>query len=174
MKLDALAVRCLLTLPPPCMYAGRDKGLRIVDVPTSELNNLVDIARGCARYPRLRFIIVADHVDFPLRGSLAADLSGALTAGGPSGWPSNAILYVGVSATSTLSMDSVVSRFGSFITTEALDEGGFKRAVSELAAGVGLPVGDEDLSAAVAWASKRGGFSVRAAWQYVHSVKPRQ
>lgn len=53
-----------------------------MDVPHHELHNILDIARGCARYPRLRFILVADHVDLPMRGQLAADMAAGLSAGG--------------------------------------------------------------------------------------------
>jgi hypothetical protein len=62
--------------------AGREAGLRIVEVPASEVSNLVDIARGCARYPRVHFILVVDHLELPLRGAGATDLMGALAAAG--------------------------------------------------------------------------------------------
>jgi hypothetical protein len=45
----------------------------------------VDIARGCARYPRLHFILVVDQLELPHRGHGAADLLGALAAAG-GGW----------------------------------------------------------------------------------------
>ena len=79
------------------MAAGKDKGLRIVEVPASEQASILEIARGAGRYPRIHFIIVVDNLDFPLRGGLAADLMAGLTVSGSnaSGWPSNALLYVG-------------------------------------------------------------------------------
>jgi hypothetical protein len=61
---------------------GREDGLRVVEVPAAEVANLVDIARGCARYPRVHFVLVVDHLDLPLRGSGATDLLGALAAAG--------------------------------------------------------------------------------------------
>jgi len=63
---------------------GREAGLRLVEVPASEVNNILDIARGCARYPRVRFILVADHLELPLRGTAAADISSALSGSGMS------------------------------------------------------------------------------------------
>ncbi len=54
----------------------------MVDVPASELANILDIARGCARYPRVRFVLVADHVELPLRGQVAADLSAGMSGTG--------------------------------------------------------------------------------------------
>lgn len=56
-----------------------------MEVPASEVSNLVDIARGCARYPRVHFILVVDHLELPLRGGGATDLMGALAAAGV-GW----------------------------------------------------------------------------------------
>lgn len=53
-----------------------------MEVPASEVSNLVDIARGCARYPRVHFILVVDHLELPLRGAGATDLLGALAAAG--------------------------------------------------------------------------------------------
>jgi hypothetical protein len=87
---------CYLTLHLTFDYVpptpGREQGLRIVEVPASEVHNLVDIARGCARYPRVHFILVVDHLELPLRGAGSADLMGALAAaggcseGGVGGW----------------------------------------------------------------------------------------
>lgn len=74
---------------------------------------MVEIARGCGRYPRLRFIIVADHIDFPIRGNVSADLATGLSGGGGAGWPENTLLYVGASANATIGYnDPIVSRFG--------------------------------------------------------------
>ena len=53
-----------------------------MEVGSSELSNIIDVARGCARYPRVRFILVADHVDFPLRGALASDIMAGMVGGG--------------------------------------------------------------------------------------------
>ena len=82
-------LRCLFAVLPSIllliMYPptpGREQGLRIVEVPASEVHNLVDIARGCARYPRVHFILVVDHLELPLRGPGSADLMGALAAAG--------------------------------------------------------------------------------------------
>ncbi len=63
-----------------------------MDLSGAELGNILEAARGCSRYPRLRFVLVADHVDFPLRGAAAADLMSGLTGSGPSGWPANTLL----------------------------------------------------------------------------------
>lgn len=54
--------------------SAADKGLRVVEVSAAEVPNLMDVARGCGRYPRLRFLIVADHVDLPFKGQVATDL----------------------------------------------------------------------------------------------------
>lgn len=85
--------------PPPTSPPGRDKGLRLVDVSGAELSSLLEAARGCGRYPRLRFVLVADHVELPLGrgGALAADLMAGLAGAGPSGWPSNTLLVGSVS-----------------------------------------------------------------------------
>mgnify|MGYP001807795005 CR=1 FL=1 len=72
--------------------SGKDRGLRLVDVSGAELSNILEVARGCGRYPRLRFVLVADHVDFPVRGAAAAELCSGLSGSGPSGWPANTLL----------------------------------------------------------------------------------
>ena len=53
-----------------------------MDVPASEGRNILDIARGCARYPRVRFVLVMDHVDLPLGGDTAKDLMAGLSGAG--------------------------------------------------------------------------------------------
>ncbi len=63
-----------------------------MDVTGAELGNILEVARGCGRYPRLRFVLVADHVDFPVRGAAAAELCSGLSGSGPSGWPANTLL----------------------------------------------------------------------------------
>eukprot|EP00879_Flechtneria_rotunda_P022214 GHRR01023438.1.p1 GENE.GHRR01023438.1~~GHRR01023438.1.p1 ORF type:complete len:493 (+),score=139.30 GHRR01023438.1:778-2256(+) len=64
------------------LLAGRDAGVRLVQIPNSELPNTVDIAKGCARYPRVRFILVADNVELPLRGPASAELVAGLEGSG--------------------------------------------------------------------------------------------
>jgi hypothetical protein len=89
----SLTISCWLYLynqlnhppPPTHTHTGREQGLRIVEVPASEVCNLVDIARGCARYPRLHFILVVDQLELPHRGAGASDLMGALAAAGEGG-----------------------------------------------------------------------------------------
>lgn len=50
-----------------------------MEVPPSEASNLLAIAQGCGRYPRVRFILVLDHVDLPLgKGALLNDLLAGL------------------------------------------------------------------------------------------------
>ena len=81
----------------------------------------------------MRFILVADHVDLPLRGSLLQDLASGLGGAGGSGWPANTLLYIGASASSTVSpSDPVVARAGVLVVTEELDEAGFKSALGQL------------------------------------------
>ncbi|KAI8474492.1 MAG: hypothetical protein J3K34DRAFT_518218 [Monoraphidium minutum] len=127
------------------LAAAKKQGIRLVDVPSSELPNILDIARGCARYPRVRFILVADHVDLPLRASqyprvrfiLVADhdLSAGMAGAGGSGWPANTLLYLGASSGSTVSpTDPVVQRAGVLVVTEELTEQGFREALGQLLA----------------------------------------
>lgn len=145
-------------------FSGKDKGVRIVEVPSNEQSSILEVARGAGRYPRIRFILVADNVDMPLRGGMAADLMAGLTGGsGASGWPDNILLYVGVTPTSTLSFDPVVSRFGEIITTGDLSEQDFEATLTEVS---GSPVSPDQVSAAVRWAEARGGPSVRNAVMY--------
>ena len=81
----------------------------------------------------MRFILVADHVDLPLRGGLLQDLASGLGGAGGSGWPANTLLYIGASASSTVSpSDPVVARAGVLVVTEELDEAGFKSALGQL------------------------------------------
>lgn len=70
------------SLPLYLSLSGREAGVRVVEVPSSEVANLVDIARGCGRYPRVHFILVVDHLELPYRGAAAPDLLGALAAAG--------------------------------------------------------------------------------------------
>jgi len=152
------------------LAAGRERGLRVVDV-GADAGAILEAARGCGRYPRLRFVVVADHVDMPLRGSTAADIMAGLSSTGASGWPSNTLLYLGASASSSVSLDPVVARFGlKLFMPKALDHAQFAQALKELA-GVMVPKGEpvpdvpeEQLAKAIAWAEANdGGLSVRAA-----------
>jgi predicted AAA+ superfamily ATPase len=141
------------------LLAGSEKGLRLVEVPPSEANNVLEIARACARYPRIRFILVLDHLELPVRGALAADLMNGLASGGSSQWPENCLLYVGASSSSAISFsDPIVSRFGIVETTAMLTEAQFLETVKELA---GKEVSQpEDL---LKLARTRGGLTVRTA-----------
>lgn len=142
--------------------AGKEKGVRVVEVPSSEQGALLDIARGAGRYPRIRFIIVADNLDLPLRGTLASELMAGLTGGtGPSGWPSNALLYVGASPSSTITFDSVVSRFGIVLTTGDLTDEQFARTLAEMLKVDTVPA--DYLTQAQSFARSRGGFTIRNA-----------
>ncbi|WIA40947.1 hypothetical protein OEZ86_004601 [Tetradesmus obliquus] len=170
------------------LLAGKEAGLRIVEVPPSELPNILDIARGCARYPRVHFILVADHVDSPLKGQLAADLMSGLGSSGASGWPSNTLLYVGASASSTVSRsDPVVARCPLVVPLQGLqDEEAFLQAVEELLAAKQSSSSSSSSSssggsssssgvlsgelkeAALAW-GKQQGLSVRSAAVFARS-----
>lgn len=178
------------------LLAGRDCGLRIVEVPPSELPNILDIARGCARYPRVHFVLVADHVELPLRGSVAQDLMSGLGGCGGSGWPSNTLLYLGVSSESTVSRsDSVVARCPLVVPVQGLpDEQAYMEAVEELVAarrssssssissssGAGEGVSEsvsggerglsEQLREAAAGWGKQQGWSVRSAALFARSM----
>lgn len=133
----------------------------------ADVGSILEAARGCGRYPRARFILVADHVDLPVRGAAAADLLAGLSGTGASGWPSNTLLYLGATATSTVNVDPLVSRFGLKLLTKHLSEGEFAATLKELAAGMtGQPAEDvpaEQLKSAVEYAFADGGLSVRAA-----------
>jgi hypothetical protein len=156
-----------------------------VEVPPSELPNILDIARGCARYPRVHFILIADHVELPLKGQTAADLMSGLGGSGASGWPSNTLLYLGASASSTVSRsDPVVSRCPLVVPLQGLqDEGAFLQAIEEMmaakqqqdgaaAAGGGSSscggLAGELKDAALAW-GKQQGTSVRSAAVFARS-----
>lgn len=146
--------------------------MRVVEVPANEQGALLEAARGAGRYPRIRFILVADNMEFPLRGGLAADLMAGLTGGsGPSGWPSNALLYVGASPSSTISYDPVVSRFGLVLTTGELSEAQFGETLAELAAASGASPPADFVAGATQWAKARGGLSVRNAWMALNAAK---
>lgn len=142
--------------------------MRVVEASGSEVGGLLEIARGCGRYPRLRFIIVADHVDFPLRGQLAADLMAGLSGSGPSGWPSNTLLYMGATATSTINMDPIVSRFGILQATNFLTDEEWSGVLTQLAAQRQQPAPTaEQIAAAADWAKSRGGKTIRSAVQFL-------
>ncbi|KAG2443031.1 hypothetical protein HYH02_009446 [Chlamydomonas schloesseri] len=154
------------------LAAGKERGLRLVDVSGAELGNILEVARGCGRYPRLRFVLVADHVDFPLRGAAAAELCSGLSGSGPSGWPSNTLLYMGASASSALSYDAVVNRFGLILTTKDLDAEGFATTLRQVAGEDGAKLTDEDVTYAADWAKKQaGGLSIRSAVHYVRRAR---
>ncbi|GIL72705.1 hypothetical protein Vretimale_4412 [Volvox reticuliferus] len=152
------------------LAAGQDKGLRLVDVGSAEVGNILEAARGCGRYPRLRFILVADHVDLPMRG--AADLMSGLAGSGPSGWPSNTLLYMGASSTSAISYDPVVSRFGLILTTTELSEQDFSDTLRRVAGEDAKLLSDDDVAYAAEWARKQTGIlSVRSAVHYVRRAR---
>ncbi len=87
---------------------------------------------------------------------------------GASGWPSNTLLYLGISANSTVSYaDPVVARCGLPVATQRLDEAGFVQALTELVPQLHSDRSDEQVAAeAVKWASERGGLSLRTAAMY--------
>ncbi|GFR41273.1 hypothetical protein Agub_g1948, partial [Astrephomene gubernaculifera] len=152
----------------------RERGLRLVDVSGCDAASLLEAARGCGRYPRLRFILVADHLELPLRGAGVGELLGGLAGGGgAAGWPSNTLLYMGVSSSSTVSYDALVSRFGLVLTTAELTEAGFGATLRELAGEeAGAALREENVVHAAEWARKQcGGLSVRAAAQYVRRAR---
>lgn len=154
------------------LMAGREAGLRIVEVPASEVGNLVDIARGCARYPRVHFILVVDHLELPLRGAGATDLMGALAAAGGSGWPSNTLLYVGVSAASAVSRsDPLVSRCPLVVTLPGIEapEQYWQTVEALLPAGAAAGEDKAELQAAAEAWGKTQGLSVRSAASFARS-----
>lgn len=142
-----------------------------MDVSGAEVGNLLEVARGCGRYPRLRFVLAADHVDFPLRGGLASDLMSGLSGLGPSGWPSNTLLYMAATPASSVSYDSVVSRFGLILSTAEMSEAQFASTLHEVASDVaGEEVPESEVPRALEWARMHGGLTVRAAAQYVRKA----
>ena len=148
------------------LLAGAEKGLRLVDVPSGEAGNILEIARGCARYPRIRFILVLDHLDLPLRGNLAADLLNGLTEGGSSGWPDNCLLYCGASSSSAISYsDPLVSRFGIVLTTSQLSEEAYLKAIEEISGR-----DRSDFSHAIEFGQAHGGLSLRSANQFTRGL----
>ena len=135
-----------------------------MEVPAAEQSAILEVARGAARYPRIRFIIVVDNVEFPLRGSsgLATDMMAGLTGGsGPSGWPPNAILYVGATPSSTINFDRIVSRFGLVLATSPLNDEEFQQTLKELIGGEDLL--DGQVQKATKCAVARGGLTIRNA-----------
>ncbi|KAF6251040.1 hypothetical protein COO60DRAFT_1275392 [Scenedesmus sp. NREL 46B-D3] len=151
------------------LLAGKEAGLRIVEVPPAELPNVLDIARGCARYPRVHFVLVADHVELPLKGQLAADLMAGLGGGGASGWPSNTLLYLGASAGSTVSRsDPVVARCPLVLVAARRQRDGAAAAAGGSGGGSGSVLSGELREAALAW-GKQQGLSVRSAAVFARS-----
>jgi predicted AAA+ superfamily ATPase len=166
-------------------------GVRVVDVGPAELPNLLEAARGCGRYPRVRFVLIADDVPLPLAGgssaAWASDLlsalasaggsaSSAAASGGAAWWPANVTLHVAASATSAVGWgDSLAQRCGQVLALPAAGEDGFLAAVRELleaaAAGGGAGAAAAlDEACAVAWAKERGMLSVRGAVAYAREM----
>lgn len=132
-------------------------------------------------------MLVADHLDWPLRGAVANDLLSGLSGSGPSGWPSNTILYAGASASNGVNYDSLTSRFGLIVRTSDLTPEVFGSTVRIIAsaaaakmaasaAGVEgggsssaaeVQISEEDMGAAMQWASQHGGLTIRGASTYV-------
>jgi predicted AAA+ superfamily ATPase len=154
-------------------------GVRVVDVGPAELSNLLEAARGCGRYPRVRFVLLADDVPLPLGGGAwASELLAALAASGGAAaassssaawWPANVTLHVAASASSAVGWgDPFAQRCGQVLALPAAGEEGFLASVRELlaaaAAGAAAPSVDE--GRAVAWAKERGMMSVRGAVAY--------
>ncbi len=52
-----------------------------MDVGAADGGTILEAARGCGRYPRVRFVIVADPLELPLRGASAAELMAGLSQG---------------------------------------------------------------------------------------------
>ena len=107
---------------------------------------------------------MADNVEFPLRGpnGMAADLMAGLTGGfGPSGWPSNVLLYIGATPNSTISFDPIVSRFGLVLATSPLNEREFEQTLMDLMGAEKLA--DGQAQKAIHWALARGGLTIRNA-----------
>lgn len=150
------------------LAAGRELGVRVVEVSAGEASNLLDIARGCARYPRVRFVLVLDNLDLPVRGALAADLKWGLARTGASGWPSNTLLYCAVSAESTVRPDDpLVALFGRRIVTTPIEYGeAFETAVAQALGVAPGKVAPGRLAAAAQFAAGAGGPSLRAAVQF--------
>ncbi|GAX82202.1 hypothetical protein CEUSTIGMA_g9630.t1 [Chlamydomonas eustigma] len=149
------------------LIAGKDKGVRIVEIPSSEQATLLEAVRGAGRYPRIRFILTLDNVDFPIRNAgLGQDLMTGLNGGaGPSGWPTNVLLYAAASSSSTISFDNdVVSRFGLVMTTGDLTEESFHLTLEQMG---GRAFTSEELTAAGKFAKTRGGLTVRNAASYL-------
>ncbi len=81
---------------------------------------------------------------------------------------------MGVSPSSTVSYDAMVSRFGLVLNTPSeLSEEAFGATLRELAGEDAARLGPEDVAFAVDWAKKScGGLSVRAAARYVRKARP--
>jgi predicted AAA+ superfamily ATPase len=77
------------------------------------------------------------------------------------------LLYVVASSSSTITFDSVVSRFGLVITTGDLDEEGFHMTIGQMSE---KTHSSEELSAAEGWAKYRGGLTVRNASLYLKEM----
>jgi hypothetical protein len=62
------------------------------------------------------------------------DVCSGLSGAGGSGWPSNTLLYVGASPSSTVTpSDPLVQRAGLLLVTEELEEAGFRLAGTPIA-----------------------------------------
>lgn len=164
--------------------AVRRGGVRIVDVGPVELPNLLEAARGCGRYPRVRFALLADDVPLPLAGgggaAWASELLAALAAAGgapaaggsASWWPANVTLHLAASASSAVGWgDPLAQRCGDVVILPAAGEEGFLAAANELLAAAGHPpLGGGDEARAVAWAKERGALSLRGAASYAREA----
>jgi predicted AAA+ superfamily ATPase len=164
--------------------AVKSGGVRVVDVGPAELSNLLEAARGCGRYPRVRFVLLADDVSLPLPGSpWASELFSALAAAGgapatrgsASWWPANVTLHVAASASSAVGWgDPLAQRCGDVVLLPSVGEEGFLAAVKELLVAAGVEDEHGVLSGgggdAVAWAKERGALSLRGAVSYARDL----
>ncbi len=110
---------------------------------------------------------MSTQVELPVAKSsgLAADLMAGLAGGsGPSGWPSNVLLYLGASPSSTVSFsDNLVSRFGMVVSTGVLGEKEFLSTVEAMASHQALGLTSDQIAQSASWAQSRGGLTVRNA-----------
>eukprot|EP00798_Chlamydomonas_sp_ICE-L_P007960 gene7960-1176_t len=151
------------------LAAGKASGVRLVDVSSMELSSILEVARGAGRYPRVRFILVADNASLPVRNpTLVADLMAGLSGSGGSGWPSNCLLYMAASPDSTVSVsDPVVARFGMLLTTGFMSEAEFQSTLETLSDEQCKNLQLEEVAQAINWANQRGGLTLRAAAQFM-------
>lgn len=163
------------------------EGLRLIQVTREQLRFLPDILDDLYENP-LKFIIFADDLTMDSADSGFGELKAALE-GSVSARPENAVIYAtsnrrhivrerfsdregdDIHRGDTLQeQGSLAARFGLRVNFAKPDKKAFQAIVQELAAAENIPVTDAVLLGAEQFALRAGGYSPRAARQYICSL----